>query len=85
MKRQQQTTGLLMSIQLTPEDAAQVKAILLTHAEMQDQSMIQGEATLGRLRADEPGEVDMIADLEETLSDISEDSENLKRLASLFN
>jgi hypothetical protein len=70
--------------QLTPEDRAQVKAILLTHAEMQDQMTLQSEGVLGRLKHDEPEAVDMIQDLEDSIEDCTEDSENLKRLANKF-
>ncbi len=70
--------------QLTEVDRAQVKAILLTHAEMQDQRTLETEGVLGRLKHDEPDSVEIIEDLEESIEDCIEDSENLKRLASKF-
>lgn len=69
--------------QLSPEDRAQIKAILLTHAEMQDRCALQGEEVLARLKRDEP-DSELIADLEEDAADITADTENLKRLAKLF-
>ena len=69
--------------QLTPQDRAQIKAILMTHAEMQDRSALQGEEVLARLKRDEP-DSELIAGLEEDAADITADTENLKRLANLF-
>lgn len=72
---------------LSPEDRAQVKAILMTHAEMQDHRTVESEVVLGRLKADEEPDDEvreMIDDLEESIKDCTEDSENLKRLASKF-
>lgn len=69
--------------QLSPDDRAQIKAILLTHAEMQDRTALKGEEVLARLKRDEP-DSELIADLEEDAADITADTENLKRLANLF-
>lgn len=73
----------MTTIELSPEDRAQIKAILMTHAEMQDRTALQGEEVLARLRRDEP-DSELIADLEEDAADITADTENLKRLANLF-
>jgi hypothetical protein len=75
------TTDALLNI--SPEDRVQIKAILLTHAEMQDRTALQGEEVLARLKRDEPGS-ELIADMEEDAADILADTENLKRLANLF-
>lgn len=75
------TTATLLNI--SPEDRAQIKAILLTHAEMQDQATLRGEDVIARLRRDEPGS-ELLADLEEDAADLLADTENLKRLANLF-
>lgn len=75
------TTATLLNI--SPEDRAQIKAILLTHAELQDRTALKGEEVLARLKRDEP-DSDLIADLEEDAADILADTENLKRLANLF-
>lgn len=72
---------------LNADDRAQVKAILMTHAEMQDQRTMETETVLGRLKHQNDGDdetEDMIEDLEESIKDLTEDSENLKRLASKF-
>lgn len=71
------------TITIAVEDAAQVRAILLTHAEMQDQTSVRSEAVLARLKADQ-ADSDMIEDLEESIADTITDSDNLKRLANLF-
>lgn len=73
-----------MTTLLTNEDKAQVKAILLTHAEMQDQRINEVMEVQGRLINDEPDEVDMIADLQEQVDDFTADSDNLKRIASHY-
>lgn len=73
--------------QLTTEDRAQVKAILMTHAEMQDQRTLESEQVLGRLKHENEGDdetEEMIEDLEESIADLTKDSENLKRIASKF-
>lgn len=69
---------------LTNNDRAQVKAILLTHAEMQDARINEVMAMQSRLINDEPDETDMIADLQEQVDDFTADSENLKRIASHY-
>lgn len=70
-------------VNLTPKDRAQVHAILMTHAEMQDARANDTLAVIGRLKADEP-EADMIDDLEAMVDICEEDCDNLKRIASLF-
>ena len=71
------------ALELTPADRAQIKAILMTHAELQDRTSLKGEEVLARLKRDEP-DSDLIADLEEDAADLLADTENLKRLANLF-
>lgn len=74
------------SYELTPAEAVQVRAILLTHAEMQDQRTIQNEELRGRLSLENDPEMkEMIVDLEQTNKVLSQDTENLKRLADIFN
>jgi len=67
-------------VNIPDADAAVVRAILLTHAEMQDQQAIANEELRGRL-ADEPEMVEDLKDIHEVLSD---DTDNLKRLANFF-
>lgn len=71
------------AVHLTPADRAQVKAILLTHAEMQDRSVLSGEEVIARLKRDEP-DSELLANMMEDAADILEDTTNLKRLADLF-
>lgn len=73
-----------MTTKLTADDRAQVKAILLTHAEMQDQRINEVLTEQGRMINDEPDEVDMIADLREQADEFTADSDNLKRIASHY-
>lgn len=73
----------MKTITLSDEDAAQVKAIMMMHAEMQDQRSVEAEAVLGRLQRDEPGS-DLIDNMVEDGQDLTDDVENLKRIASLF-
>lgn len=72
-----------MKVEISAEDAAQIKAILMTHAEMQDQSLLKGEIVIGRLQVDEP-DSDLLVDMREDAVGLSEDTENLKRIANLF-
>lgn len=69
---------------MTPEDAQQVHAVLTTHAEMQDANALQTMQVLGRLKADNPEQHEMIEDLEVSILVAEEDSENLKRIARQF-
>lgn len=69
---------------LTDTDAAQIKAILLTHAEMQDHRTLESMSLLGRLKRDEPDD-ELIPDLQGQINDFEEDCDNLKRIANIFN
>lgn len=70
---------------LLPADADQIRAILLTQAEMQDQRINPSLELISRLKRDEPVEAaDLIEDLEEGVEVFQEDSDNLKRLANIF-
>jgi hypothetical protein len=75
------------NVLLSEADAATVKAILMTHAEMQDRRTLEGEEIISRLKVESPDDedaVDMIADLMQAGNDLTEDSDNLKRIAHLF-
>lgn len=75
-------------IKISPEDARQVRAILLTHAELQDRRAIPSMELLGRLKKDNPVPdqtvEEMIEDLKDQVSDFENDSDNLQRIAALF-
>jgi len=75
----------MRTIELSPDDAAQVHAILMTHAEMQDHRTLESMNLLGRLKRDEPEEArDTITDLQEQINDFEEDCDNLRRIATMF-
>lgn len=69
---------------LNDEDAAQVKAILMTHAEIQDHRTLDSMKILGRLKRDEPDD-ELIPDLQGQINDFETDCDNLKRIADIFN
>lgn len=76
------------TLALMPEDIRQVRAILLTHAELQDRRAIPSMELLARLTRDNPDPdetvAEMIEDLKEQVEDFEADSDNLKRIASFF-
>lgn len=72
-------------ITLSPQDRAQVYAVLMTHAEMQDNTARDTLAIIGRLKADSPDDAEeMIEELSESVELCEQDCDNLKRIASLF-
>lgn len=75
---------LMGQYNLNEDDASQVRAILLTHAEMSDQSAIKSSELKGRIERDCPEEEEMIEDLGEQIQDFEEDRDNLKRIANIF-
>jgi hypothetical protein len=78
-------SNAMKTILISDEDAATVKAILLTHAEMQDNRSIESLEVIGRLRRDDPKDAaETIADLQDTHNTLEEDCENLKRISHLF-
>jgi hypothetical protein len=77
-------------IDIPDDDAQQVRAILLTHAEMQDRMTLDNEALRGKMAermksssdpSDEQATIDDLADIHQ---DIVEDRDNLKRIADYF-
>lgn len=73
-----------MQIEIDPVDAAIVKAILLTHAGIQERRVMETEVIQTRLMRDEPGETVMIDTLASQVVDFEEDSEELRRIANIF-
>lgn len=74
-------------VMISEADAAQVKAILTTHAEMQDRRTLDGEQIISRLRIEQPNDEDaqeMIDELTLVGAELILDTENLKRIAELF-
>lgn len=74
----------MKTITLSEADAEQVKAILLTHAEMQDHRTLESMSLLGRLKRDEPDD-ELIPDLQGQINDFETDCDNLRRIAGIFN
>lgn len=68
-----------MLIDITDDDARTVRAILLTHAEMQDRQALANEA----LRGNEEDQ-EVVEDLSDMHEDLIEDRDNLKRIADFF-
>ena len=75
-------------IKISTVDALQVRAILLTHAELQDNQAIPSMELLSRLKLDNPDPdetvVEMIDDLKDQVDDFEADSVNLRRIALQF-
>jgi ABC-type transporter Mla MlaB component len=75
----------MRTITISDEDAAQVQAILMTHAELQDHRTLESMTLLGRLKRDEPEAArDTINDLQEQIDDFEIDCDNLRRIAVFF-
>jgi len=83
-----QHNGDAIMITLSPGDASQVHAILMTHAEMQDARINDSLSLIGRLNADlgsdDPEAKEMIDDLQQQVELFETDADNLKRLANMF-
>lgn len=89
IRHRQRKGELMKTIILSNEDAAQIKAILETHAEMADNQALPSMELIGRMRlelskGDDDEVQSMIVSLEEQVNDFEVDSENLKRLSLLF-
>ena len=87
MRHRQHESKPMKMISLSAEDAEQVKAILLTHAEMSDNQALPSLELIGRMRQDPEQDdevLSMIASLSEQVEVFETDSDNLKRIASLF-
>lgn len=74
----------MMLIEIDDIDAAIVHSILMTHAELQDSRAIPSMEIMARLKRDEPGETKMIDSLADQVADFEEDSDELRRIATMF-
>lgn len=77
----------MRTIELSEVDCEQVKAILMTHAEMQDQGALQSTSVMSRLITSDEQDEDtgeMVSILAEQVGELEWDSDNLKRIADLF-
>lgn len=79
----------MKTIQVSEDDANQIKAILLTHAELADNHSMPSLELIGRMKLEDQANPDdevkqMIVDLQSQVDDFEMDCDNLKRLALLF-
>lgn len=73
-------------VQISEEDAAQVHSVLMTLSEVSDMQINSSLELMSRLKRDEPdAAAETINDLQGQVTDFETDSENLKRIALLFN
>lgn len=74
-----------MNIEISPEDAATVRAVLMTQAEMQDSRSLESMTIRSRLARDCPEEAEgMIATLDQQTETFDDDCDDLRRIARLF-
>lgn len=73
-----------MKIEIDEVDAAQVRAILLTHAELQDNRIMGSEVQLASVMNIKPIDREAQSDIKADIDGMSIDVQNLKRIAELF-
>lgn len=70
---------------ISDADASTIKAILLTHAEMQDARSVQSMELVGRLSRDEPEDArELIESLGDQIDTFDDDCDDLRRIAGIF-
>lgn len=77
----------LEMVLMTADDKAQVRAILETHAEMQDQRTVENLELMSRLNVEEPDDEDarsLVLDLKDQNATFDGDCDNLRRIAKIF-
>jgi hypothetical protein len=77
----------MQMVMISDEDKAQVRAILETHAEMQDQRTVENLELVSRLQVEEPDDNDarsLVRDLKAQNETFDGDCDNLRRIAKLF-
>lgn len=75
------------TIEIDVEDAETIRAVLLTHAEMQNQRVNETQAVQARINTegnDTEEEQEMVNNLQESCDELEIDSANLTRIADLF-
>lgn len=85
------TQGTIMrNVELSQADFDQVRAIMMTHVDMQDLRSVESMSLLGRMRQarDDGDDSDdmrnMIDDLSEQINTFEGDTDNLRRIADIF-
>lgn len=74
-------------VMISHDDAQQVRAILETHAEMQDQRTVENLELVSRLQVEEPDDHEarsLVRDLKDQNDTFDNDCDNLRRIAKLF-
>lgn len=77
----------MQMVMMSVEDKAQVRAILETHAEMQDQRSLQNEELMSRMNVEEADDHDaqlLVRDLQDQNDTFNGDCDNLRRIADIF-
>lgn len=77
----------MQMVMISPEDKAQVRAILETHAEMQDQRSLENLELMSRLNVEEANDPDaraLVLDLKDQNATFDGDCDNLRRIAKIF-
>jgi hypothetical protein len=77
----------MQMVMMSAEDKAQVRAILETHAEMQDQRTVENLELMSRLRVEEADNADacsLVLDLQDQNTTFDGDCDNLRRIAKIF-
>lgn len=75
----------MRTITMSEDDAQQIKAIMLTHAELQDLRSVESTELFARMKsAGDSDSDDMAAVLLEQVEEFDNDSNNLRRIAHLF-
>ena len=76
---------VMRTITMSEADAQQIKAIMLTHAELQDLRSVESTELFARMKSAGDSEMDdMAATLLEQVEEFDHDSSNLRRIAQLF-
>lgn len=77
----------MQMIMISDEDKAQVRAILETHAEMQDQRTVENLELVSRLQVEEPDDDEarsLVRDLKDQNETFDNDCDNLRRISKYF-
>jgi hypothetical protein len=77
----------MQMVMISDEDKAQVRAILETHAEMQDRRSLENLELISRMNVQEADDKDarlLVRDLKDQNKTFEGDCDNLNRIAKLF-
>ena len=77
----------MQMVMISREDMTQVRAILETHAEMQDQRTVENLELISTINVQEPDDDEarsMVRDLTDQNETFEGDTDNLRRIAKIF-